>query len=63
MNNIGNLQSMMAVATRCQGYSPTESGLTSCVGSENSKSCQNCNHLKNNKCEENLYDEVMASIF
>jgi len=62
MDTIGSLENMMSVATNCHGYTPTESGLTSAVGSENCKSCNNCKNLSNNVCQVDLYDEVLSSM-
>ncbi|MCJ7688721.1 MAG: hypothetical protein MUO60_05300 [Clostridiaceae bacterium] len=56
------IEQMMHVANSCNGYNPVRSGLQSSIGTAFSKSCGNCEHLKNDKCEVNLYDRVLASL-
>jgi hypothetical protein len=53
---------MMHVANSCPGYNPTGSGFQSNIGTERSKSCQNCEHFKSERCEVDLYDTVLTSL-
>lgn len=62
MQNQGKAEDMMHVANSCQGYDATSSGFVSSMGTNVSKSCGNCKHLKNNKCDINLYDKVLAGL-
>jgi hypothetical protein len=58
----GKLEDMMHVANSCSGYESVRSGFESNIGTQVSKSCGNCKHFKNNKCEVNLYDKVLAGL-
>lgn len=60
--NSGSFQDMMHVANSCPGYKAKGEGFISSIGEKNSKSCMNCEFLKNNKCEKNLYDSVLTSL-
>jgi len=62
MANSASLQDRMHVANSCSGYEPISSGFVSSIGSSYSKSCDNCKHFKDQKCESNLYDAVLASL-
>jgi hypothetical protein len=53
---------MEHIANSCHGYNPVSSGFQSNIGTARSKSCQNCEHFKNEKCEVNLYDKVLSSL-
>ena len=57
-----NIQQMTHVANSCKGYEPIGTGFQSSIGNTYSKSCDNCQHLKNDKCEVNLYDKVLAGL-
>lgn len=57
-----NLEQMAHVANSCNGYDSEGSGFQSSIGTAFSKSCDNCKHLKNDKCEVNLYDSVLAGL-
>jgi hypothetical protein len=57
-----NLEQMTHIANSCIGYDPVGTGFQSSIGTEFSKSCGNCKHLKNDKCEINLYDKVLAGL-
>lgn len=58
----GKLEDMMHVANSCSGYDSAGSEFQSNIGTPSSKSCSNCKHFKNNKCEVNLYDKVLAGL-
>lgn len=62
MRNQGKQEDMMHVANSCQGYNCTSTGFQSSIGTTVSKSCTNCTHLKNEKCDVNLYDKVLAGL-
>ncbi|MBW9150527.1 hypothetical protein K2F40_16450 [Clostridium sp. CM028] len=57
-----NIEQMTHVANSCKGYDSVGTGFQSSIGTLFSKSCNNCHHLKNNKCEVNLYDKVLAGL-
>ncbi|MGH4122258.1 MAG: hypothetical protein ACREV6_04945 [Clostridium sp.] len=57
-----NIEQMSHVANSCNGYDSVGMGFQSSIGTEFSKSCSNCHHLKNDKCEVNLYDKVLAGL-
>ncbi len=57
-----NIEQMMHVANSCNGYDSVGTGFQSSIGTPFSKSCGNCHHLKNDKCEVNLYDKVLAGL-
>lgn len=59
---MGNMMQMMHVANCCPGYSATISNIESNMGLENSKSCSNCNHWKDKRCNINLFDSVLISL-
>ncbi|MFX0550204.1 hypothetical protein ACOAKC_12905 [Hathewaya histolytica] len=64
MYNSASLQDMMHVANSCYGYENKNKrkDFISNIGSEESISCINCEHLKHNKCQKNLYDKVLSSL-
>lgn len=53
---------MMMVAVNCPGYNPTCSGVTNTIGIENSKSCNNCKHCEDHRCNINSFDPVLTSL-
>ena len=57
-----NIQEMSHVANSCNGYDSVGTEFQSSIGTQYSKSCDNCKHLKNDKCEINLYDKVLAGL-
>lgn len=57
-----NIEQMTHVANSCNGYNSVGTGFQSSIGTAYSKSCDNCKHFKNNKCEVNLYDKVLAGL-
>ncbi|MBU3093791.1 hypothetical protein KPL35_17290 [Clostridium sp. CF011] len=57
-----NIEQMTHVANSCKGYDSVGTGFQSSIGTSFSKSCDNCQHLKDNKCEVNLYDKVLAGL-
>ena len=57
-----NIEQMTHVANSCNGYDPEGNEFQSSMGTAFSKSCGNCKHLKNDKCEVNLYDSVLAGL-
>lgn len=62
MNTISNMFELMSVGSNCPGFTTTESGLVSSVGTNMSKSCTKCQHFKDNKCDIDLYDKVVAGL-
>lgn len=59
---MANMEQMMHVANSCPGYNATRAGIVSGIGKENGKSCANCDHWENNRCNINLFDEVLTSL-
>ena len=59
---MANIQQMSHVANSCNGYDSIGTEFQSSIGTPFSKSCENCHHLKNDKCEIDLYDKVLASL-
>jgi len=59
---MANIQQMTHVANSCNGYDSVGAGFQSSIGTAFSKSCGNCHHLKNDKCELDLYDKVLAGL-
>ena len=57
-----NVEQMMHVANSCDGYNSVRTGFQSSIGTAFSKSCGNCVHLINDKCEVNLYDKVLVAL-
>ena len=57
-----NTEQMDHVANSCDGYDSVGTGFQSSIGTQFSKSCENCHHLKNGKCEVNLFDKVLAGL-
>jgi len=57
-----NIEQMSHVANSCNGYQSVGTGFQSSIGTKFSKSCENCQHLKNEKCEANLFDSVLAAL-
>ena len=57
-----NIEQRMHIGNSCNGYDPVGSGFQSSIGTPFSKSCDNCEHLKNGKCEVDLYDKVLAGL-
>ena len=57
-----NIEQMMHVANSCNGYNSIGTEFQSSIGTPFSKSCDNCKHLKDDKCEEKLYDKVLARL-
>lgn len=49
---------LVAVANDCSQYDCVQKGMVSSMASN--RSCANCSHLKNSKCELNLYDKILA---
>ncbi len=60
--DMANIQQMMHVANSCPGYSSTHSDIQSNIGGTHSKSCANCNHWQNDKCNINLFDQVLTGL-
>lgn len=59
---MANIEQMMHVANSCTGYSGIKEGFVNSIGSDDSKSCTNCKYLRNDKCQKNLFDEVLTSL-
>ena len=59
---MANIEQMMHVANSCIGYRGTREGFVNSIGSDESKSCTNCRYLRNNKCQKNLFGEVLTSL-
>ncbi len=57
-----NIEQMSHVANSCNGYQSVGTGFQSSIGTKFSISCENCQHLKNEKCEVNLFDSVLAGL-
>jgi len=57
-----NIEQMEHVGNSCNGYDSVGEEFQSSIGTELSKSCVNCHHLKNGKCEVNLFDRVLAGL-
>ena len=57
-----NIEQMMHIANSCNGYNPVGCEFQSSIGTEFGKSCENCEHLKDNICEIDLYDKVLAGL-
>ena len=57
-----NIEQMSHVANSCSGYNSVGRGFQSSIGTEFSKSCENCHHLKNGICEEDLFDSVLSGL-
>lgn len=55
-------QQNMTVAENCQGYQPIKSEGAFVSGYVSTTSCNNCQNFKDNKCQVNLYDKVLASL-
>ncbi|MFT5876041.1 MAG: hypothetical protein ACI8WT_005044 [Clostridium sp.] len=53
---------MMHIANSCNGYNSVETEFQSSIGTAFSKSCDNCKHLNNDKCDINLYDKVLTGL-
>ncbi len=62
MKNTASENQLMMVAVNCPGYDSTESNVTNTIGAHNSKSCDNCKHWEENKCNINLFDPVLTSL-
>ena len=59
---MSNEEQKMHVANSCPGYRGIREGFESSIGSENSMSCDNCRYLRNDKCQKNLFDDVLTSL-
>jgi len=59
---VANIEQMMHVASSCTGYRGIREGLASSIGSADSRSCTNCRYLRNDKCQKNLFDDVLTSL-
>lgn len=59
---MANIEQMMSVGNSCYGYTPVGGGFSNSIGSNNSKSCSNCKHFKNDKCDVDLFDPVLTSL-
>ncbi|MBU5593465.1 hypothetical protein KQI89_17125 [Clostridium sp. MSJ-4] len=59
---MANIMQMMHVANSCPGYSSTMPNVQSNIGGENSKSCANCSHWENSRCQIDLFDDVLTSL-
>lgn len=59
---MANVEQMMHVANSCPGYNPLAEDFESNIGTENSKSCNNCSNYRDGKCIENLFDRVLTSL-
>lgn len=62
MENTASQNQMVMVAVNCPGYDPTCDNVTNTIGAQNSKSCDNCDHWENHKCNINLFDQVLTSL-
>jgi hypothetical protein len=62
MSNMGSYEQLKTVARNCYGYDGINQGFISKSGDELEKSCTNCKHLVNQKCEKHLYDNVAANL-
>ena len=65
MEEVKKMQSkeqLMMVATNCSEYDPIVEGFSASVGGQYSISCESCHHWGNNKCQIDIYDDVLSSI-
>ncbi len=53
-----SMEQRVAVAMNCPGYDSINKGFVAEVPSE--KSCDNCSHFVDKKCNINLYDKVLV---
>ena len=59
---MANVEQMMHVAKSCNGYRGIREGFVNSIGSDESKSCTNCRYLRNDKCQKDLFDNVLTSL-
>lgn len=62
MKNSASKDQMMMVAVNCHGYDPTHNNVVNSIGADTCKSCDNCHHWENHKCNINLFDPVLTSV-
>ena len=57
-----NIEQMMHVANSCSGYRSVREEFVNSIGSDESKSCTNCKYFRNDKCQKNLFDDILTSL-
>lgn len=55
-------EQLMIVAVNCPEYAPINEGFSLTIGSEYGASCENCHHWKDNRCQIDVFDDVLTSI-
>lgn len=62
MGKSASREELSTVGRNCYGYETEQQGFLSKSGDAVAKSCTNCKHLVNQKCDINLYDSVIANL-
>jgi hypothetical protein len=55
-------EQLMLVATNCPGYDPINEGFSATIGGKYGESCENCYNWEDNKCQVDLFDDVLTSV-
>lgn len=59
---MASAEQLMSVGENCMGYSPFFEYFQSSIGAPNTKSCVNCTHFTDGKCDVNLFDKVLTDL-
>ena len=58
--NMISKEQLMIVAANCPAYDEIHSGFSSTIGSTYGASCENCHHWKDDRCEIDIFDDVLS---
>lgn len=59
---MASVQQMMSVAQNCPGFEPQYNSTYVLSASVATESCMGCDNFKNEKCQKNLFDKVLAGL-
>ncbi|MCR1898722.1 hypothetical protein NSA47_06915 [Irregularibacter muris] len=55
-------EQLMIVGTNCPEYNAINPGFSATIGGKYSESCENCHYWENNRCQIDVFDDVLTSI-
>ncbi|QAT38839.1 hypothetical protein [Clostridium sp. JN-9] len=59
---MASVEQLMSVGENCRGYDPASEYFQSSVGEPIPRSCSNCNHFTEGRCNIDLFDTVLTSL-
>lgn len=55
-------EQLMIVAVNCPKYDGINPGFSATIGSKYGASCENCHHWQKDRCQVDIFDDVLTSI-